>query len=93
MAATGAHSASACCALPIAPTMYQTRLARTEPHRTEAAGGPFVATFQFSIALGAALGGMLLDAAGVQTVFLAGGVGVLIGGAPVASTRLNSGSE
>jgi DHA1 family purine ribonucleoside efflux pump-like MFS transporter len=72
------------------PTMSQTWLARTEPHRTEAAGGLFVATFQFAIALGAALGGVLLDAADVHTVFLAGGIAVVIGGALLASTRLNS---
>jgi predicted MFS family arabinose efflux permease len=69
------------------PTMSQTWLARTEPHRTEAAGGLFVATFQLAIALGAALGGVLLDAAGVHIVFLAGGIAVLIGGALLASTR------
>jgi DHA1 family purine ribonucleoside efflux pump-like MFS transporter len=69
------------------PTMSQTWLARTEPNRTEAAGGLFVATFQFAIALGAALGGVLLDAAGVHTVFVAGGIAVLVGGALLASTR------
>jgi predicted MFS family arabinose efflux permease len=69
------------------PTMSQTWISRVEPNRTEAAGGLFVATFQFAIALGAALGGVLLDAAGVHTVFLVGGIAVLIGGALLASTR------
>jgi predicted MFS family arabinose efflux permease len=69
------------------PTMSQTWISRAEPNRIEAAGGLFVATFQFAIALGAALGGLLLDAAGIQTVFLAGGIAVLIGGALLASTR------
>ncbi|MEJ6906701.1 MFS transporter, partial [Bradyrhizobium japonicum] len=39
-------------------TMSQTWVSRAEPYRVEAAGGLFVATFQFAIALGAALGGM-----------------------------------
>jgi predicted MFS family arabinose efflux permease len=69
------------------PTMSQTWISRAEPNRIEAAGGLFVATFQFAIALGAALGGLLLDAAGIQTVFVAGGIAVLIGGALLASTR------
>lgn len=69
------------------PTMSQTWISRAEPNRIEAAGGLFVATFQFAIALGAALGGLLLDAVGIQTVFLAGGIAVLIGGALLVSTR------
>ena len=54
--------------------------------RVEAAGGLVVATFQLAIALGAALGGLLLDTTSVQTVFLAGGVAVVLGGALLAST-------
>jgi len=69
------------------PTVSQTWVSRAEPHRVEAAGGVFVATFQFAIALGAALGGLLLDMTDVQTVFLAGGTAVLVGGVLLASTR------
>jgi DHA1 family purine ribonucleoside efflux pump-like MFS transporter len=69
------------------PTMSQTWISRAEPKRIEAAGGLFVATFQFAIALGAALGGVLLDTSGVQTVFLVGGTAVLVGGALLVSTR------
>jgi DHA1 family purine ribonucleoside efflux pump-like MFS transporter len=69
------------------PTMSQTWISRAEPKRVEAAGGLFVATFQLAIALGAALGGLLLDSAGVQTVFIAGGIAVGVGGALLASTR------
>jgi DHA1 family purine ribonucleoside efflux pump-like MFS transporter len=69
------------------PTMSQTWISRAEPNRIEAAGGLFVATFQFAIALGAALGGLLLDTAGVQTVFLVGGTAVLVGGTLLVSTR------
>jgi predicted MFS family arabinose efflux permease len=68
------------------PTMSQTWVARAEPHRVEAAGGVFVATFQLAIALGAALGGVLLDTAGVHTVFLAGGIAVVLGGSLLVST-------
>ncbi|MGU3290854.1 MFS transporter [Williamsia sp. M5A3_1d] len=69
------------------PTMSQTWLARVEPKRIEAAGGLFVATFQLAIALGAALGGFLLDQTGIGTVFVLGGVAVLVGGMLLASTR------
>ena len=50
------------------PTMSQTWVSRAEPNRVEAAGGLFVATFQFAIALGAALGGLLLDTTGAGAV-------------------------
>jgi len=69
------------------PTTSQTWISRAEPHRVEAAGGLVVATFQLAIALGAALGGLLLDASSVQTVFLAGGTAVIVGGVLLASTR------
>ena len=69
------------------PTMSQTWVSRAEPQRVEAAGGLFVATFQLAIALGAALGGLVLDTTGVQTVFLAGGTAVVVGGALLVSTR------
>ncbi len=69
------------------PTVSQTWVSRAEPNRVEAAGGVFVATFQLAIALGAALGGLLLDHTDVQTVFLAGGTAVLVGGVLLASTR------
>jgi len=69
------------------PTVSQTWVSRAEPERVEAAGGLFVATFQLAIALGAACGGLLLDATGVRTVFLAGAVTVVVGGMLLASTR------
>lgn len=69
------------------PTISQTWVSRAEPHRVEAAGGLFVATFQLAIALGAALGGLVLDTSGVRAVYLAGGIAVLVGGALLASTR------
>lgn len=69
------------------PTMSQTWISRVEPNRVEAAGGLFVATFQFAIALGAAVGGLLLDAAGVQPMFLIFGIAVLVGGVLLVTTR------
>ena len=68
-------------------TMSQTWVSRAEPNRVEAAGGLFVATFQFAIALGAALGGLLLDTTGAGAVYLVGGIAVLVGGALLVSTR------
>ena len=68
------------------PTMSQTWISRVEPNRIEAAGGLFVATFQFAIALGAAIGGLLVDTSGVQAMFLVGGIAVLAGGALLVST-------
>ncbi|SEQ55013.1 MFS transporter [Microlunatus flavus] len=69
------------------PTTSQTWASRAEPDRKEAAGGLFVANFQLAIALGAALGGALLDGYGVHTVFVTGAVAVALGGALFASTR------
>jgi predicted MFS family arabinose efflux permease len=69
------------------PTMSQTWISRAEPRRIEAAGGLFVFTFQLAIAGGAAIGGILLDATSVQTLFLIAGVVVLAGGALLVSTR------
>jgi predicted MFS family arabinose efflux permease len=70
------------------PTMSQTWISRAEPNRIEAAGGLFVFTFQFAIALGAAVGGLLVDTSGVQALYLVGGIAVLAGGALLVSTRL-----
>ena len=69
------------------PTTSQTWASRAEPNRKEAAGGLFVANFQLAIALGAALGGAILDQAGVHTVFFVGAAAVALGGALFASTR------
>jgi predicted MFS family arabinose efflux permease len=69
------------------PTITQTWVARAEPDRVEAAGGLYVATFQFAISLGVALGGFLLDTTGVVAVYLAGGIAVMVGGTLMLSTR------
>ena len=70
------------------PTMSQTWVSRAEPDRVEAAGGLFVATFQLAHrALGRPSAASLLDTTGVGAVYLAGGIGVLAGGALMLSTR------
>lgn len=61
-------------------TLVQTWSARVEPDRKEAAGGLVVAGFQIAIAVGAAVGGALVDGAGVQSTFIAGGVAAMLGG-------------
>ncbi|TCL77865.1 MULTISPECIES: MFS transporter [unclassified Rathayibacter] len=69
------------------PTMSQTWISQVEPNRIEAAGGLFVFTFQFAIALGAAIGGLLVDTSGVQSLYLVSGIAALVGGALLVSTR------
>ncbi|HEY9412542.1 MAG TPA: MFS transporter [Jiangellaceae bacterium] len=61
------------------PTMVQTWLARVAPERLESAGGLTVSTFQISIALGAAIGGIVVDAIDVRATFVMAGVAALIG--------------
>ncbi|ACQ79393.1 major facilitator superfamily MFS_1 [Beutenbergia cavernae DSM 12333] len=61
------------------PTMIQTWLARVAPDRLESGGGLIVATFQTSIALGAALGGLLVDAFDVDLAFLVAGLAAGLG--------------
>ncbi|PJJ55232.1 MFS transporter [Compostimonas suwonensis] len=61
-------------------TLIQTWSARMEPQRKEAAGGLVVAGFQLAIAVGAAVGGFLVDGTGVQATFVVGGVATILGG-------------
>ncbi|MCM0620888.1 MFS transporter [Nocardioides bruguierae] len=68
-------------------TSTQTLTARAEPTRIESAGGLYVAVFQLAIALGTALGGLLLDAAGVTPLLVASGVVVVLGGLLMHATR------
>ncbi|MFF1876304.1 MFS transporter [Leifsonia sp. NPDC058230] len=48
--------------------------------RKEAAGGLIVAGFQLAITLGAGIGGLLTDSAGVQVVLISAAVATLVGG-------------
>jgi predicted MFS family arabinose efflux permease len=61
------------------PTVIGTWLARAEPDRLESVGGLQTAVFQVAIALGAFVGGMLVDGAGVQTALIVGGVASVVG--------------
>lgn len=72
------------------PTMIQTWLARVAPDRLESGGGLTVATFQVSIAAGAAAGGLLFDTIGVQWAFGIGGIAALLGA--VAFSRVRTGA-
>ena len=48
-------------------------------HDAEAGGGLMVAVIQFAIALGSTVGGVLFDASGYQSTFVASAVVLLIG--------------
>lgn len=48
------------------------------PHDAEAGGGLMVAVIQFSIALGSTVGGVLFDASGYQSTFIASAVVLLL---------------
>ncbi|QQD77912.1 MFS transporter (plasmid) [Curtobacterium sp. YC1] len=61
------------------PTVISTWLARAEPDRLESVGGLQTAVFQVAIALGAFIGGFLVDGAGVQTALVVGGASALAG--------------
>lgn len=61
------------------PTVISTWLARAEPARLESVGGLQTAVFQVAVALGALLGGILVDGAGVQSALIVGGVASIIG--------------
>jgi DHA1 family purine ribonucleoside efflux pump-like MFS transporter len=61
-----------------APVLTQTWMGRAAPDQLEGVGGLFIATFQFSIALGAIAGGLAVDTYGVSAPLLATAVcGVL----------------
>src|SRR5690606_14508002 len=61
----------------IVPMSWSTWVADAVPDEAEAAGGLIVAAIQTGIAAGAAVGGAIVDASGVSTVFVAGSVVLL----------------
>jgi predicted MFS family arabinose efflux permease len=61
------------------PTAIGTWLARAEPDKLESVGGLQTAVFQIAIALGAFIGGILVDGAGVATALIVGGAAALVG--------------
>ncbi|NDK33115.1 MFS transporter [Nesterenkonia haasae] len=69
------------------PTSLQTWGARTEPTRLEQIGGLLVVMFNVAIAIGAAVGGVLVDGVSVSALLLAGGMATIAGGVLVANLR------
>ena len=61
------------------PVVISTWLARADPERLESVGGLQTAVFQVAIALGAFIGGLLVDGAGVQTALIGGGAAAVVG--------------
>ena len=72
------------------PVGWSAWIARTLPDSAETGGGLLVATINLAIATGAAAGGLVLEAGGVGTVFLAAAV-VLVAAATTALAGLGAG--
>jgi DHA1 family purine ribonucleoside efflux pump-like MFS transporter len=70
------------------PTLVQTWFATVEPDRLESIGGLVVTSFQIAIALGAALGGLLVDTVGVDRSLVVGGIAAIVGGILLGAMRL-----
>lgn len=60
------------------PVAWSTWITRAVPDEAESAGGLFVAAINFAIATGAAAGGLIFDASGVEAVFLASGAVLVV---------------
>ncbi|MBU2667955.1 MFS transporter [Actinoplanes bogorensis] len=69
------------------PTTTQTWGARADPERLEQVGGLTVAVFQIAIALGAVVGGLLVDGAGATAALITGSIGAVSGGILLAAAR------
>lgn len=61
-----------------APVGWWTWIAQAMPKNAEAGGGLMVAVIQLAIALGSTIGGLLFDASGYQSVFVASAVVLLL---------------
>ncbi|MFT3760987.1 MFS transporter [Thauera sp.] len=61
------------------PVGWWSWIAQAMPHDAEAGGGLMVAVIQFAIALGSTVGGLLFDASGYQSTFIASAIVLLIG--------------
>ncbi|MDQ2187247.1 MFS transporter [Alcaligenaceae bacterium A4P071] len=62
-----------------APVGWWTWIAQAMPHDAEAGGGLMVAVVQLAIALGSTVGGVLFDASGYQSTFIASAIVLSIG--------------
>lgn len=69
------------------PTTVLSWGARVEPNRLEQIGGVIVTVCNIAIALGAALGGLLVDGVSASTPLLVGGIAALLGAALLTSLR------
>jgi DHA1 family purine ribonucleoside efflux pump-like MFS transporter len=69
------------------PTLVLTWIARVEPDRLEPAGSLTTGMFQVAIALGAAVGGALLDAFDVRAALIVAGAAAAVGGVLFVSAR------
>jgi predicted MFS family arabinose efflux permease len=79
----------------IIPIAMQTWMMAAVPHAPEAASATLVTTFQLSIALGALVGGVVVDSAGLCVTFVAAGALALAAGifALVSSGRAHRSSN
>lgn len=69
------------------PTTAQTWGARTEPTRLEQVGGLIVTVFQIAIAVGAVVGGVLVDSVAAGAPLVLGGITTIAGGLLLARRR------
>lgn len=69
------------------PVIIGTWLARAEPGNLESVGGLQTAVFQVAIALGAFLGGLLVDGAGVRSALVLGGGAAALGAVLLAAVK------
>jgi len=60
------------------PVGWWSWIAQAMPHDAEAGGGLMVAVIQFAIALGSTVGGLLFDASGYQSTFVASAIVLLV---------------
>ncbi len=67
------------------PVAWSTWITRAVPDEAESAGGLFVATINFAIAVGAAGGGAIFDWSSAQTVFLASGIVLILAASAIVA--------
>jgi predicted MFS family arabinose efflux permease len=70
----------------LVPLALQTLMLRSDPTAPEAASAIFITISQLAIAAGAALGGALIDTAGLTSVFVTSGT-LAIAAAVIAATN------
>ncbi|GAB2490531.1 MFS transporter [Comamonas humi] len=76
-----------------APVGWWSWIAQAMPHDAEAGGGLMVAVIQLSIALGSTMGGLLFDAAGYRSTFMASAAALLLAAGLAWLTAMASRAE